>query len=88
MAATSLTYPHEVIRSRMMDYRGSSNGNDGRKLRSNGILATLRRVTSNDGYIALYTGVHVSLIRVVPNCCVTFMTYEMILQWARQQDPF
>jgi len=79
MVATSLTYPHEVIRSRMMDYRGDNTN-------KNGLLRTLRRVTQNEGYAALYTGIHVSLLRVVPNCCVTFMTYEMILRWSKQRD--
>jgi hypothetical protein len=79
MVATSLTYPHEVIRSRMMDFRGPSGQ------QQQGIRETFRRVVQNEGYAALYTGIHVSLVRVVPNCCITFMTYEMILRWTKRQ---
>ena len=78
MIATSLTYPHEVVRSRMMDHRGRSE--DQRSLRS-----TFLRIVRVEGLGALYTGIHVSLVRVVPNCCITFMTYEMILRWTRSK---
>jgi len=76
MIATSMTYPHEVVRSRLMDYRGND---EERK----GVVNTFKRIVRNEGYGALYTGIHVSLVRVLPNCCITFMTYEMILRWAK-----
>jgi len=77
MCASVTTYPHEVLRSRMMDYRGSDP-------QGQTLISTFRRVTSNEGYLALYTGLRVSLIRVVPNCCITFMTYELIFRWAKK----
>lgn len=76
MTASLVTYPHEVIRSRMMDARGPFAGEN--------VLRTAKRVVKNEGWGSLYAGIHVSLLRVVPNCCITFVSYELILRWARE----
>lgn len=73
--AAFLTYPHEVIRSRMMDARGSAAGRS--------IYRTAYNIIQNEGYAGLYVGLRVSLVRVVPNCCVTFVSYELIARWVR-----
>lgn len=75
MTATTLTYPHEVLRSRMMDHR------EGADHSKSGLISTFRRVVQNEGYGALYTGLKITLIRVIPNACITFMSYEMILRY-------
>jgi len=77
MTAALITYPHEVIRSRMMDARGSVAGKN--------VYHTMRHIVQNEGYQGLYVGLRVSLIRVVPNCCVTFVSYELIARWVRAQ---
>jgi solute carrier family 25 (mitochondrial folate transporter), member 32 len=74
MTASLLTYPHEVIRSRMMDSRLASEASLG---------MTCRRIWVHEGWTGFYSGLHVSLLRVVPNCCVTFLTYELLLQFAK-----
>lgn len=77
MTAAVITYPHEVIRSRMMDARGATAGKN--------VVDTFRNIVKNEGYEGLYVGLRVSLIRVVPNCCVTFVSYELIARWVRAQ---
>eukprot|EP00561_Arcocellulus_cornucervis_P001513 CAMPEP_0185808548 /NCGR_PEP_ID=MMETSP1322-20130828/5672_1 /TAXON_ID=265543 /ORGANISM="Minutocellus polymorphus, Strain RCC2270" /LENGTH=375 /DNA_ID=CAMNT_0028504771 /DNA_START=427 /DNA_END=1554 /DNA_ORIENTATION=+ len=77
MCASLLTYPHEVIRSRMMDARGADAGM--------GAIRTIGRIVNSEGVGGLYAGIHVSLLRVVPNCCITFMSYELILRYAKEQ---
>ena len=76
MTASLLTYPHEVLRSRMMDSRAS-------------IAPTLRgtawKIWNKEGIGGFYTGLPVTLIRVIPNCCITFLTYELLLRWSQEQ---
>ncbi|KAL7509652.1 hypothetical protein ACHAXN_006613 [Cyclotella atomus] len=74
MMAAMITYPHEVVRSRMMDARGDA---------VQGVWGTLRHIVQTEGYAGLYVGLRVSLVRVVPNCCVTFVSYELIARWVR-----
>ena len=76
MCASLITYPHEIVRSRMMDARGANAGM--------GALRTIGRIVKSEGMGGLYTGIHVSLLRVVPNCCVTFLTYELILRYTKE----
>ena len=76
MVASLLTYPHEVIRSRMMDARGAQGTT---------LLKTMARVYAQDGALGFYSGLPVALIRVIPNCCITFMTYELLLRLARDE---
>jgi len=76
ITACLLTYPHEVIRSRMMDSRSTS--------RPKSLISTTSHMVAKEGWASLYSGMHVSLIRVIPNCCLTFMSYELFSRWARE----
>ena len=75
MTAAVITYPHEVIRSRIMDARGP--------VASLNVWQTTRHIIKNEGYSGLYVGLRVSLLRVIPNCCVTFVSYELLARWVR-----
>ena len=63
MAASLITYPHEVIRSRMMDARGPTVDMN--------VMRIVQCIIQNEGYKGLYSGLKVTLFRVIPNCCVT-----------------
>ena len=76
MTASLLTYPHEVIRSRMMDARLATDAS---------FINTCARIWSHEGLAGFYSGLHISLIRVIPNCCVTFLTYELLLRFAKER---
>jgi solute carrier family 25 folate transporter 32 len=75
MCASVLTYPHEVVRSRMMDARSAET-----------FKGTLHRIYAHEGVLGFYSGLHISLLRVVPNSCITFLTYELLLRWAKEQQ--
>ena len=77
LTACTLTYPHEVIRSRMMDVRDIDT-------KGLNVYDTAVRIVRTEGWASLYRGMHVSLLRVIPNCCLTFSCYEYFTRCARR----
>ena len=75
MFASLLTYPHEVLRSRMVDDRSS---------KAPTLSGTAKRIFEKEGFRGYYNGLTVTLLRVVPNCCVTFLSYELILKYSKE----
>ena len=68
--AGALTYPYQVIRSRLQAhgadtvYRGSRD--------------VFEQILRKEGCCAFYKGLTLNLIRVVPSSCVTFLVYENV----------
>lgn len=75
MCASLLTYPHEVLRSRMMDSRSTT---------APTLRGTAIQIYQREGIGGFYTGLPVTLIRVIPNCCITFISYELLLRWTKE----
>ena len=75
MTASLLSYPHEVLRSRMVDSRSSA---------SPTLSGTAKQIFRREGIIGFYNGLGVTLVRVIPNCCVTFLSYELILKHSKE----
>jgi solute carrier family 25 (mitochondrial folate transporter), member 32 len=74
MCASLISYPHEVLRSRMMDSRAVTGPT---------LSGTAKHIYANEGIAGFYSGLPVALIRVIPNCCMTFLSYEMILRYCK-----
>ena len=68
--ATAITYPYQVVRSRLQDHRGLAEF----KGASDVLFKTLR----SDGWRGMYRGLAPNLIRVLPGTCLTFGAYESI----------
>jgi len=77
LIASSFTYPHEVIRTRM---RELVNG----KCPYNGLVDAFRSVWRLEGWRGLYSGVGIHLMRTVPNCAIMFVTFEAIMKFVRK----
>ncbi|CAL8367371.1 unnamed protein product [Boreogadus saida] len=67
--ATSLAYPHEVIRTRLRE--------EGTRYRS--FFQTLIQVPREEGYRALYRGLTTHLVRQIPNTAIMMATYELVV---------
>ncbi|KAG8834259.1 hypothetical protein FRC17_009268 [Serendipita sp. 399] len=77
MVASLITYPHEVIRTRLRQPR--VNG----VIKYTGLLQTLRLVVAEEGARALYGGLSAHLLRVIPNAAVMYGIYEAALRWGK-----
>ncbi|QRV74068.1 mitochondrial carrier protein [Ceratobasidium sp. AG-Ba] len=77
MTASLITYPHEVIRTRLRQPVDPVTG----KQKYKGLYQTLRLVIAEEGARRLYGGLSAHLMRVVPNAAVMYSIYEGIMRW-------
>ncbi|KAF5371967.1 hypothetical protein D9615_008072 [Tricholomella constricta] len=68
LAALTLTYPYQVVRSRIQDNAAAALFPT--------IPATIKRTWSQEGIRGFYRGLGTNLVRVLPGTCVTFVVYE------------
>lgn len=78
IVATSLTYPHEVVRTRLRQDERDIAG----RLKYRNFLQTLATVGREEGRVGLYGGFATGLVRQLPSTGVLFLTYEAILYLA------
>ncbi|KAF8211623.1 mitochondrial carrier domain-containing protein [Mycena galopus ATCC 62051] len=70
LAALSLTYPYQVVRSRIQ--------NNATSHLYPTIPTTIRRTWAQEGIRGFYRGLGTNLVRVLPGTCITFVVYENI----------
>ncbi|KAF2453068.1 mitochondrial carrier protein-like protein rim2 [Lineolata rhizophorae] len=75
LVAALLTYPHEVVRTRLRQ-APLENGH----LKYTGLAQCFRLILKEEGFAALYGGLVPHMLRVVPSAAITFGTYESVLR--------
>ena len=71
--ATTVTYPYQVVRSRLQEQRGGAGEG-----RYKGAIDCVRKISLREGFRGFYKGLVPSLVRVLPSTCVVFSTYEFV----------
>lgn len=80
IAATTATYPHEVLRTRLQTQQRGTASSDGmiNKPRYQGVFAMIKNIVREEGWRAFYSGLGTNMIRAVPAAVTTMFTYETL----------
>ncbi|KAG5966536.1 hypothetical protein E4U57_002184 [Claviceps arundinis] len=71
LVAGAVTYPYQVLRSRMQNYRADERF-------GRGVGDVVARIWREEGFVGFYRGLVPGVVRVMPATWVTFLVYENV----------
>jgi len=86
MASTLATYPLDMVRTRLSVQTIPTADSKLLSTRYRGVFHCLFRICKEEGFLALYKGMGISMMGVAPYVAINFSTYETIKQFVGQQE--
>ncbi|KAL2316342.1 NAD transporter [Schizosaccharomyces pombe] len=72
IAASTVTYPHEVLRTRLQSLDAPTH---------NSATLLIRDIWRSEGWRKYYSGMATNFIRTIPASSVTFLSFEIVRKW-------
>ncbi|KAF4548526.1 putative mitochondrial carrier protein 16 [Elsinoe fawcettii] len=78
--AALVTYPHEVVRTRLRQAPVTTDSAGRPQLKYTGLIQCFKLIWREEGMAALYGGLTPHMLRVVPSAAIMFGMYEFVLR--------